>query len=490
MLAIPLSKQLSWRHPPLVTVCLILVNVLVFLIFQTGDTDRRITAQRYYLDSGLAELEVARYVAYVNDKTDSREEKLIYESIEDDRFFACLVRMSSDDVFMAKLLSEQIITKEDPKYRDWRNMRWDYDLKKNKIVSWRYGFRPAAPRADTLFSHMFLHGGVGHLLGNMVFLWLIGCMIEYGSGRALFLFLYLAGGLAAVGLFWLFNMDSRVPLVGASGAISGIMGAFCVLYGIKKVRIFLTLGFYFNYLVFPAIVMLPLWVGYEILQMLTSEGSNIAYAAHIGGLTGGAAITLALSRLTRLIDHDVFEDAGKADTEDQMIEKALRHMRNLEFDEARSLMHQLLVTRPDDLEILRHLFNMEKQFPESEDFHKTARLMINRLCQQQDGFKECCQVYKTYVDCAGKPRLSTALYVRLSTVFSALGQVKEAKDLLSVLAKRAPAEPGLPSAFLKLANALNKKGMETHRRACLEAIIKRFPSSPEAAIAKRGIQLD
>ena len=106
---------------------------------------------------------------------------------------------------MHLLLSDQIIRETDQDYSSWKSMRLNYHKKMDDVVSWRYGLRPAAPRPLTWFSYMFLHGGLGHLIGNMIFLWLIGCMIEYGSGRLLFMTLYLFGGLAAAGLFWAIN---------------------------------------------------------------------------------------------------------------------------------------------------------------------------------------------------------------------------------------------------------------------------------------------
>jgi membrane associated rhomboid family serine protease len=78
---------------------------------------------------------------------------------------------------------------------------------------------------------MFLHGSAGQLFGNMIFLWIVGCMLEMGLGRLLYTGLYISGGLIAAGGFWLIYMNSKIPVVGASGAIAGLMGAFAVLLG-------------------------------------------------------------------------------------------------------------------------------------------------------------------------------------------------------------------------------------------------------------------
>ena len=143
---------------------------------------------------------------------------------------------------------------------------------------------------------MFLHGGWDHLLGNMIFLWLAGCLLEQGCGALVLALVYLGGGLCAAGLF-LGTLPGQTisTLVGASGSIAGIMGAITTLYGMQRIKIFLMLGFYFNYLRVPAMLLLPLWIGYELFNNLQyGETNNVAYMAHVGGLLGGAAIGFVL----------------------------------------------------------------------------------------------------------------------------------------------------------------------------------------------------
>ena len=119
---------------------------------------------------------------------------------------------------------------------------------RSQLTSLQYGFIPNQKSLLTSFTYMFMHGSTGHLLGNMIFLWIVGCMLEMGLGRLQYTVLYIIGGLFAVWLFWLIYMNSTIPLVGASGAIAGLMGAFAMLFGKRRVKIFFSLGFYFNYL--------------------------------------------------------------------------------------------------------------------------------------------------------------------------------------------------------------------------------------------------
>jgi membrane associated rhomboid family serine protease len=140
----------------------------------------------------------------------------------------------------------------------------------------------------TLFTSMFLHGGWGHLLGNMLFLWIFGDNIEAIVGSRRFLMLYLLGGLLAHALHIYFYPDSGIPTVGASGAISAIMGAYIVMFPISRVKV---LFFIIPFKV-PAFIFLGIWIYMQInsgLNSLNMAEANVgvAYWAHIGGFIYG-----------------------------------------------------------------------------------------------------------------------------------------------------------------------------------------------------------
>jgi rhomboid family protein len=145
---------------------------------------------------------------------------------------------------------------------------------------------------QTLFTSMFLHGGWMHLIGNMWFLWIFGNNVEDSMGRLRFLVFYVLTGVIAGAAFVFFNPTSAMPLVGASGAISGVMGAYLVLYPRARVD---TLFFFF---IFFKVIPVPAWVilGYWFLiQLLSStsggaSGAGVAYAAHVGGFLAGVLL--------------------------------------------------------------------------------------------------------------------------------------------------------------------------------------------------------
>jgi membrane associated rhomboid family serine protease len=152
----------------------------------------------------------------------------------------------------------------------------------------------------TLFTSMFMHGGLLHLGGNMLFLWIFGDNVEHRVGHALYLGFYLLAGLVATFAQIFVDLDSVIPTLGASGAISGVLGAYLVMFPTNRVTVFL-----FRFLVpVPAIVAIGMWA---VLQFISGFGSlggeqtgGVAYMAHIGGFVAGVAAGL----LFRVVFHE------------------------------------------------------------------------------------------------------------------------------------------------------------------------------------------
>lgn len=147
------------------------------------------------------------------------------------------------------------------------------------------------PFWSTLLTSMFLHGGWMHLGGNMLYLWIFGDNLERVMGAAKYACFYLACGLAAGLAHILFAAGSSVPTVGASGAISGVLGGYLLLFPKNRVKV-LTYG---GVASVPAIVVLGLWIVIQLVSQLgsiaeTSEGGGVAYMAHIGGFVAGMAL--------------------------------------------------------------------------------------------------------------------------------------------------------------------------------------------------------
>ena len=148
------------------------------------------------------------------------------------------------------------------------------------------------PSQLTVVSSMFLHGGWMHLIGNMLYLWIFGNNIEDAMGYGRFILFYLVCGAAAAFAQILQDPESTVPMIGASGAISGILGAYLVLYPRARVLVLVWLGFFIHTLRLPAGFVLGFWFVLQYLNAAVSgeAGGGVAWWAHIGGFVSGAAL--------------------------------------------------------------------------------------------------------------------------------------------------------------------------------------------------------
>ncbi|MFN3231755.1 MAG: rhomboid family intramembrane serine protease [Alphaproteobacteria bacterium] len=166
------------------------------------------------------------------------------------------------------------------------------------------------PGWATLISSMFMHGGWMHLGGNMLYLWIFGDNVEVAMGRLRFLAFYLLTGIAAALCHAVLDPGSRIPLVGASGAISGVLGAYILLFPRASVQV---LMFPLGFVSVPAVIVLAVWFGLQLFNGFGSDssGGGVAFWAHVGGFIAGVVlVTLFKKRDVRLFargHHKPFE---------------------------------------------------------------------------------------------------------------------------------------------------------------------------------------
>ena len=172
-------------------------------------------------------------------------------------------------------------------------------------AAWAAG-RYVGPETLAVFTSMFLHVNLIHLVGNMIYLWIFGNNIEDRLGRFWFVLFYLVGGVAAVVAQVLIDPSSEVPMVGASGAISAVLGAYLVLFPGARILSLVFLGFFYQLIEIPAVIVLGFWFVLQLFDGLGSLGDmgaattgGVAFFAHIGGFVFGAAVAL-LVRLAGL----------------------------------------------------------------------------------------------------------------------------------------------------------------------------------------------
>ena len=152
----------------------------------------------------------------------------------------------------------------------------------------------------TIFTAMFMHGGWLHLLSNMLYLWIFGDNIEDKLGHIKYLIFYIMCGITATLVHGFININSRIPTLGASGAIAGVLGAYMFLFPKTRIKTLLFLRIFFQIIRIPAVIILGYWILIQILSAYAEYGSKtgagIAWFAHIGGFVAGLVLIVVMKK--------------------------------------------------------------------------------------------------------------------------------------------------------------------------------------------------
>ena len=175
------------------------------------------------------------------------------------------------------------------------------DPSAEKAFIYRFGFIPADFSLITIFTSMFLHGGISHIMGNMWFLWVFGDNVEGVLGHLKYAIFYLMCGLAATISQLLINPNSTIPMVGASGAIAGVLGMYMIRFPHARVHVFAFIIIFFTTFRIPAMFVLGFWFFNQLTNGFGSLGfdttGGVAWFAHIGGFIAGVMLNQAFKHI-------------------------------------------------------------------------------------------------------------------------------------------------------------------------------------------------
>jgi len=368
MLFLPYQTHFSLARLPAMTLALIALCVLVFFGLQGRDEARYLQAQQLYTSTGLAQIELPRYRAWLERQTDSESRRRLATLQE--RPPLALQVMLSDERFQAELKAGRIVTPQDPQHANWVAGRAQVDAALARVFTTRFAARPDG-EWWRLVTHQFLHGDLGHLVGNMVVLLLAGPFVEAALGRWRFLLGYLLSGVAAGAAQMLLTGGT---LIGASGAIAGAMAMVAVLYGTRRVRVFYWVFIYFDTARVPALALLPVWIANEVFQWTASGGqSRVAYLAHLAGLAAGALYAWLVrathaGRIERQVDAE-FEGERRAAQHSSLLQQAQDAAAKLDTRRAARLYRELVELNPERADYLNAYFNVSLLSRHSESLH-------------------------------------------------------------------------------------------------------------------------
>lgn len=478
------------------TLLLIALNVLVYFGGQVPEDSAVQRAATLYASTPLPAIELPAFVRHLHAQAsqsgnarDAQRAQLA-ESALNARGHALLYQaMWRDRAFHQRLLAGQVIRPGEPQHADWQAARALFNPHEAQpfTARWAQNHDADAPhRPITWLTATFLHGSTDHLMGNMVFLFLFGFTLELALGPWLYAVCYLLGGIGASALAaWAYAGMGGLG-VGASGAVAALMGMYAVLYRLRRIPFFYVLFFYFNFVRWPALVMLPVWIGWELLQHFIG-GTRVAYMAHLGGLVSGALLMAALMTTRRVHTPAEGGHAQPQDPAAEAREQALRaikararqHAVSLRFAEAAEQWRQAARLAPAEAGILQQWFECARHAPASEGFHAAARAIFKLPANDAHTRRLQTESYRVYLQTA-RPgmRLGSGTMQALVRSLAREGQWHDAQHLARALARMPQPPKGWPDTLAALVNGLLQAGQHEAARAWLPDLQRDAPDEP------------
>ncbi|MDQ2070812.1 rhomboid family intramembrane serine protease [Natronospira bacteriovora] len=483
MLILPLHKKPTRENFPVVTALILLINVLVFFVLQGGDGAVETEAGQYYHDSGLSAQEWEWFGEHIspNDQPhwDYRQEldALAEEDVPD--AFIALFRanvLESHPDFLEAAEAGEFLSRDSEDWADWAQQREQFESMMDESFTQRYLLKYWKVEPANLFAHMFMHGSFMHLFGNMLFLVLLGLLVEGALGRWLYLGAYLLSGLGAAGATLLMNWGIPTGMLGASGAIAGLMGLFAVLYGLRKVRFFYWFFVYFDYVRAPALILLPAWLGWELLQFFMDD-SNVAYDAHIGGIVTGALLGVLVLKLN-WEDREFLDEEVREDDDRETLLHAREALSELRPDKAKRALRPLLERHGQDIQVLRLWYAACKLQAGDPERHEAAAAIFALPGRDAASRAFILETARDYLG-QGRIRLRPAQLTSLAGRLAGWGETEEAQRLIRALGRMKQVPAGMADACLKLAHAWLLKGEPNRAGNCLALADRFVQTAPE-----------
>jgi membrane associated rhomboid family serine protease len=294
---LPIRTEKETRRLPNLTIGLIALNFIIWIF--TNNIVSRENRELESLHQQLMEIEGQYFDLIIKEHSD-------------------LLQINDIRLFHEEILKRGIIPENNPIFHQWLALYQEFENKINNTFFHKWGFIPARFNLIKLIISMFLHANLFHVLGNMLYLWIVGCNMEDDWGWLRFLGFYLLSGLAAGFFHSLYGSSMTIPCIGASGAVAGVMGAFMIFHFKTKIRFFYLFPLLLRGGTFKvwAGAVLPFWFLQEILFASSKIQTGSAHWAHIGGFVFGAIIALVNRYLSESKENESLIDDNSESNND------------------------------------------------------------------------------------------------------------------------------------------------------------------------------
>lgn len=457
----PIGSESRIKRLPWLTIGIIVANILFF-------------AATSLIDTGL-ERELGR----LESSMQAIEQRHLYRlAWEDPEVF----RLPPDSLRMA-IAEGRVIPQDDPDFLEWLSYYQKFQERREASPFKALGFIPGKFNPLRILSSMFVHASLWHLLTNLVFLWLVGCNIEDSWGWKVFGGTYLASGFVSALCHLAAFRGSMVPLVGASGAIAGVMGAFMVRHFMTRIRFFylalVIIRPFMGTFSLQAGVVLPFWL---LLQILGARwgGADVAYWAHIGGFCFGAAVGLSL-RFLGLEKRFIAPMLDREQEKLRLPSKLAQAYQSLDEGDrarARALLQQAMNEEPGNIDAPLALARLAAEDGQED----IAGRCYNRVLEMRiDGNDQAgaAAAFEEVRERNLEGRLSERAMFTMAGMMEKEGQHQEAAALYHLFVVQYPKALVRPKALARLHNIYLKQfGDEPRAAKVLEQLRAEHPDFP------------
>ena len=471
MVIIPTEKRFDWKHPPIMLFLIVLTNVLVFFIYQQDDGEKIERAITHYEELDYFQTEWPVYLDYL-ESTDVPSSNIEdYQEMFDEGHRRQLVFYVLSDLRFFDYLNANWVSFQEPEKGDyWKDRKRIHQLFESTVL-YGYGLKPKDLAVKNLISYQFLHGDALHLIGNMFFLVIFGFAVEAAIGHMRFLLFYLVTGIAGGVLFVMVNLHSPSPLVGASGAISGVMAMYLGVFRLRKIEFFYWFFIFVGFIRAPALFVLPLYLANELYSYFTQVDSNIAFMAHTGGFVSGAILILTAAMVSpKILNEEYLAEEEVESPLQQDLNKVYKALESFSFDRALSSLEYVITTYGPSFDLLELKYKIlrarsHKSNEADENDDGAIQALISLLSTEKLNEAELIKVEKYWLSSNEvKEQMSNDAILQLGWRLSALQSLSTSEQIFIMLYTRGIKNETLSHFARKLSVGFAEREHEAKRK--------------------------
>lgn len=451
MILTPFDRPIDWRHPPLLTLGLSVVLVLVFIFWQLSDVERAHTLDELF-QSQLQPIEWELYETHAKRTGQASILPTLTSALAQGDVTTIRQQIGSDVAFVADIQTHGRNYMSAEQLGKWQSAREAFDAEQRKLASQAIGITPTKLRPITFLTYELTQPDGLQLLGVLFFLLTTGVALELGLGSGAVLTAWLGGGIIGGIVYLIANGSGVLSFTGGTAAIASVIGMFLLHFRHTPVR-------WLGHFTATSLIILPIFLAFLTAGFFVSELRPAELLAQAGGLLSAPLWYFAYNRWFAHNEPAIAPSPATESLDDayrQQLHLALDAVSRMEFAEAKKRLRDMIKVYPNDSRILAQLFQLEKLTPEHSALDAVARRIFT-LGSSDDDALLALTTYREYEKISPEKRaLDIETCLKLVIRFSRLGEMKECEKLMKQIIDRKTEHILIPKAALAIAQAYEK----------------------------------